>query len=226
MSKIPRSAIALLAGILIFVGLPLLGWGLTDLPAFLDHPARPAYLILVVLLQLYVVIMIPEGGSSRGGEKPATSRQRLALLLLQLVPLAIVFTPPYSDRRDLLALGDLNWVRYLGLALFFLGFGGMHWAEAYLDWQFSVRVTVQKDHQLITDGPYRFLRHPRYLGILAFTAGIALVFRSGLALVLVAALALLLLWRIQDEEALMHQEFGARWEAYCRKSRRLIPFIY
>ncbi|MCL4876976.1 MAG: hypothetical protein KJ064_09970 [Anaerolineae bacterium] len=79
---------------------------------------------------------------------------------------------------------------------------------------------------LVTDGPYRFLRHPRYLGIIMFNLGIALVYRSWMAMILVAALTLVLLWRIHDEESLMHQEFGADWDVYARKSWHLIPFVY
>jgi protein-S-isoprenylcysteine O-methyltransferase Ste14 len=43
---------------------------------------------------------------------------------------------------------------------------------------------------------------------------------------LVAALALVLFWRIHDEEALMHQQFGAEWEGYARRSSRLVPFLF
>ena len=59
-----------------------------------------------------------------------------------------------------------------------------------------------------------------------FSAEDSLIFRSWLALILVAALALVLIWRIQDEEALMHQQFGFEWEAYSQRSWRLIPFVY
>lgn len=102
----------------------------------------------------------------------------------------------------------------------------MNWSEASLGKQFSIQVTVQENHQLVTDGPYRFLRHPRYLGIIMFNLGIALVYRSWMAMILVAALTLVLLWRIHDEESLMHQEFGADWDVYARKSWHLIPFVY
>jgi protein-S-isoprenylcysteine O-methyltransferase Ste14 len=107
-----------------------------------------------------------------------------------------------------------------------LGFIGMHWAEATLDKQFSVEVTIQEGHRLVTDGPYRYLRHPRYLGIILFTTGISLVFRSWLTLIFIAVLTLVLIWRIHDEEALLHQEFGPDWEAYSQRSWRLIPFVH
>ncbi len=102
----------------------------------------------------------------------------------------------------------------------------MNWAAAALGKQFSVQVTLQKDHQLVTGGLYHYLRHPRYLSIIVFNLGISLVYRSWLALILVAALTLVLLWRIHDEEAFMHQAFGIEWEAYTHTSWRLIPFVY
>jgi len=102
----------------------------------------------------------------------------------------------------------------------------MNWAEASLGKQFSVQVTLQDGHRLVTDGLYRYLRHRRYLGIIGFNVGIALVFHSWLALVFVAGLVLVLLWRIHDEELLMRQAFGVEWETYTRRSWRLIPFVY
>jgi protein-S-isoprenylcysteine O-methyltransferase Ste14 len=226
LSTILRSSIKLLAGILIFVGLPLVGWGVRDTQGFFVHPARLGYVVLAVLLQVIVVIRLPEVGSRRDKGKKITLRDRLTLVPLQVIPLAIVLVAPYSDRHSIAVLGEVGLLRYLGLVLFSLGFIGMHWAEASLEKQFSVYVTIQEDHKLVTDGPYRYLRHPRYLGIIIFTTGISLVFGSWLALILVAALTLALIWRIRAEEALMHQEFGADWEAYSQKSWRLIPFVY
>ena len=226
MSDTLSAAIKLLMGIVIFVGLPLVGWGVTDIQGFVDHPARLGYVVLTVLLQALVVIKMPEVGRDRGAGTKLVRRQRWAVLLLQAIPLTLIIAAPYSDRRDIAALGEVEPLRYLGLALFTLGFVAMNWAEAALDKQFSVQVTIQENHRLVTSGPYRYLRHPRYLGIIVFVLGIALVFRSWLALVLVGALTVVLIWRIHDEEALMRQEFGAEWEAYSRRSWRLIPFVY
>ncbi len=56
--------------------------------------------------------------------------------------------------------------------------------------------------------------------------GSSLVFNSWLGLALSAPLLGLYLLRIRDEEALMRREFGEEWESYCRRSRRLIPYLY
>ncbi len=226
MLTVIRTAIALVIGIVIFVGLPVVGWGATDIQGFVAHPARLGYIVLVVLLQVFVVLKFPGIGRKRSEGQKIVRRQRLAVFLLQVIPLAIIIGAPYSDRRDIAVLGEFEIARYLGLVLFALGFVAMNWAEAALGKQFSIQVTLQADHQLVTNGPYRFLRHPRYLSIVLFNLGISLVYRSAIALVLVAALTLVLLWRIHDEEAFMHQAFGTEWEAYSQKSWQLIPFVY
>ena len=226
MPSVLVSAVKLLVGLMIFVGLPLLAWGPGETRIFIGHPARLGYIILTVLLQSFIVIRMPRAGSNRGAKPKTITGQRRGLIAIQVLSLAVVVVAPYCDRREVAVIGNFESVRYLGLVLFTLGFMAMHWAEASLDKQFSVNVEIQEGHNLITGGPYRHLRHPRYLGIIMFTMGLALVFRSWLTLVLVGALILVLNRRMHDEEKLLRLEFGSDWEAYARKTRRLIPYIY
>jgi protein-S-isoprenylcysteine O-methyltransferase Ste14 len=146
--------------------------------------------------------------------------------MLQVISLAIVIGAAYSDRRGAGTFGEGNAIRTLGLVLFVVGFAAMNWAEATLGKQFSVQVTIQDGHMLVTEGLYRYVRHPRYLGIIVYSVGLSVVFRSWLTLVLVAVLIGVLLWRIHDEEALMRQEFGVEWQSYASRSWRLVPFVY
>nr|MBP7689725.1 isoprenylcysteine carboxylmethyltransferase family protein [Thermoflexales bacterium] len=81
-------------------------------------------------------------------------------------------------------------------------------------------------HQLITSGPYRYVRHPRYVGIFAFNLGVALTFNSLLATLLAVGLLLVLMWRIGTEETMLRQAFGSDWTAYAQRSWRFIPFVY
>jgi protein-S-isoprenylcysteine O-methyltransferase Ste14 len=226
LESVLKSAARLLVGILIFVGLPLLAWGMGDLRGFAGNPARLAYVVLMVLLQGLVVILIPEAGGSRGKGRETVGRQRVAVILMQILSLAIVFAAPFGDRRDLGALGESMALRCSGLILLALGFFLAHWAEASLGRLFSIQVELQENHRLVTEGPFRLLRHPRYAGLLLSSAGFALAFRSWTALLLMAPLSAVLLWRIRDEEALMHRTFGLEWEEFARRTWRLIPFIY
>jgi protein-S-isoprenylcysteine O-methyltransferase Ste14 len=225
-SSVVGFAIAILIGTALFAGLPLAGWGLADIQGFISNPARLSYLVVVVLLQIFVTWKFPGAGRSQSKGRQIVRRQQVAVVLLQVLSLAIVIVAPFSDRHQIGVLGAADAIRFVGLALFAAGFSAMNWSAASLGKQFSVQVTLQADHQLITGGLYQYVRHPRYLSIIVCNCGIALVFDSWLALLCVAALVLVLLWRIHDEEALLRQEFGSQWETYAHKSWRLIPFVY
>jgi protein-S-isoprenylcysteine O-methyltransferase Ste14 len=218
--------LSLLVGLLIFIGLPLLGWGVRDISGFFDNPARTAYVFIIIILQIFTIFYNPQVGRYQDDRKSGVARHKVDLFLIQVFSLAIVFFAPFSDSRSIATMNLGNPGRYLGLILIVPGFLLMQMAEKQLARQFSIEVTIQENHKLIQDGPYRFIRHPRYLGILIFFLGISFTFQSLLAVFLVIALFLVLIWRIYAEEALMREEFGEEWDAYCRKSWRLIPLVY
>ncbi len=226
MSHALRSALTFLAGCLIFVGLPIIAWGPTDIPGLMGHPARLTFFIVVCILNAYAAIRIPEIGKRRAAAKSTVKRQHLAVILFQLLSIALMLVAPYCDRRGIAVMGEAEGTRYLGVVVYALAFLTMHLAEAHLGRQFSLEVAIQTDHRLVTEGVYRYLRHPRYMGIILLAVGIALVFRSWLALGLALPITLVVLWRIPVEELLMQREFHAEWDAYAMKTRRLIPFVY
>jgi len=196
------------------LGVPLLAWGITDWPGFFSHPARVLYSLSVGLLALSVSVGLlflrfPYAlGKREGDSRKRVSRQGIVPLLTRLVWLAVFVISPYGDRWDFAVIGTGDGLRYGGVSLFVLGLAWVGWAFLTLGKQHSGEVTVQSDHQLITTGPYRWLRHPMYLGLSVFPMGVGLVFRSWPGVLLPLLLVGLFIWRIGDEEALMHREFG------------------
>ncbi len=226
MRSLPRYFLALLAGSIIFIGLPLLGWGLGNLPAFFENPARIAFVLVLFALQVFSLIYNPQVGQTQENRKTDAPRSKLDLILIQIFSLAIVILAPFSDGRSIGVLNIEDTIRYVGLLITIPGFVLMQAGDKYLAKQFSIEVTLQKDHKLIQNGPYQYIRHPRYLGILVFFTGISLTFRSLLGIMLVIVLAAVLVWRVFAEEKMMHQEFGKEWEAYRAKTWRLIPYLF
>lgn len=214
------------AGIFLFVGLPLLGWGIGDVGGFLASPVRLGFLVAVTILNAFAAAFAPPSGDRKGDERKRVRRQQIAVTVLQVTSLGLVSVGPYCDRRGIAALADGEALRAAGLALYVIGFLVMHWTQATLGRHFSVEVTIQKDHALVTAGPYRLVRHPRYLGVILFSLGLALVFATWVGLVLAAAVMAVLLWRIPDEEAMMRREFGSTWDEYARRTRRILPRLY
>jgi protein-S-isoprenylcysteine O-methyltransferase Ste14 len=78
----------------------------------------------------------------------------------------------------------------------------------------------------VRTGPYKYIRHPRYLGIIIFFTGISFIFRSYLAMGTVVMLLMVLAWRIFAEESLMKQKFEKEWDNYCATSWRIIPYLF
>lgn len=218
--------VALLAGMLIFVGLPLLGWGLGTFSSFFENPVRIAYIVVIFGLQIFALLYNPQVGRNQENRKSGITTPKLDLILIQVFSLAIVILAPYSDRHSFSVFASTDLLRYIGLLLVIPGFILMQAGEKHLAKQFSIQVTLQEDHKLIQSGPYKVIRHPRYLGIVTFFLGISFVFRSLLTTIIVIVLAAILIWRIFAEENLLHQEFGTAWETYCKTSWRLIPFIF
>jgi protein-S-isoprenylcysteine O-methyltransferase Ste14 len=213
----------------LYAGLFLLGWGLRDIPGFFSEPARAAYIGFVVLMALatpFITRLIPEGIGDKGREEKHRTRQDVAWAIARPILVILILSMPFCDRHDILTMPDVSTLRWIGLALVAAGFLLITWTTVELGRQYSVYITLQQDHQLITSGPYQYIRHPRYLGVMIVALGLALLFRSWIALLALPFLLALLIFRLTDEEKLLREEFGAQWEAYVQRSWRLVPFIY
>jgi protein-S-isoprenylcysteine O-methyltransferase Ste14 len=213
----------------IYLGLSLLGWGLGDLDRFFSSPARLVYALAIVLFAAavaYQTAVAPEGVQGSPGIKEKRVARQATVGYLMLLALAAGLTVlPLCDRRNLASLPETAVLRWSGVLLTAAGYTLVFLSGIFLGRQYSAEVTIQENHKLITAGPYRWVRHPRYLGILLITLGATLVFRTWAGFVLLPFVLALLLWRIKDEEALMEREFGDEWRAYCKRSWSLAPRI-
>ena len=215
-----RTVVISMVSVIIQIGLTILAWG--DWAAFFAHPAR-TWLVIGSFLLLIVAWFTGSSGIS-GGEKHSESSKTVLYGFFAVI-LAVVLVPPFCDRRDLWVI-DGGTVRYLGLALFFLGSILRLAAVFELGHRFSGLVAIQPEHQLKTDGLYRYIRHPSYTGLLVSMIGYVLIFRSSIGLILNVLLFLLLLSRMADEEKFLEAHFGSAYQTYCQKTRRLVPLIY
>jgi protein-S-isoprenylcysteine O-methyltransferase Ste14 len=118
---------------------------------------------------------------------------------------------------------DVPEVRMPGLALTAVGVGTAIWARLSLGSNWSGMVTLKQDHQLVTTGLYRWIRHPIYTGILLAMVGTALIggqVRGCLA----TALALAAFYfKSRREERFLHEEFGSSYEDHARRTGMFLP---
>jgi protein-S-isoprenylcysteine O-methyltransferase Ste14 len=99
------------------------------------------------------------------------------------------------------------------------------WARVILGRNWSATVTLKQSHDLIQSGPYRWVRHPIYSGMLLSFIGVILFLdRVGGVVGLVIAIAVYYL-KARQEETIMAGHFGQAWEQYRSRTRAIIPFI-
>jgi protein-S-isoprenylcysteine O-methyltransferase Ste14 len=228
--KFLRAVLFFIATGLLYLGVPLLGWGLGDLSGYFSNNPRLGYAVVVGLFSLAVGVQAygsTEGiRGGKGEEGKLVFRQRILRIVLELSLYIALFFIPFFDRHGIGVFSEESLARWVGVVLSALGFSLVFWSGVALGRQYSADVTIQKDHHLITSGVYRFIRHPRYLGVIALSVGMSCTFRSWIGLIVSVFFIAALIYRISDEEATMHKEFGNNWEAYCTHSWRLIPYIY
>ena len=225
-----RAIMFCIATLLIYLGVTLLGWGLDDLAGYISLPPRLAYAVTVGIFSLVVgfqAYRTTEGIRGASGEPGKfVFRQRVVRIGLVLSLYLALFFIPFFDRRGIGIFNDGSLARWLRVGFSALGYALVFWSGLALGKQYSADVTIQAGHQLITDSIYHFVRHPRYIGVIALAVGISCVFRSWIGLAASVFFLAVILFRIRDEEAMLHNEFGLQWETYCQRSWRLIPYIY
>jgi protein-S-isoprenylcysteine O-methyltransferase Ste14 len=93
--------------------------------------------------------------------------------------------------------------------------------------QFTVDVAITKDHRIVSDGIYRFVRHPAYAGSILSFLGLGLCFANIISLALIfPPICEAFLYRIRVEEKALVDAFGDEYLRYCASTKRLIPGIF
>jgi len=122
----------------------------------------------------------------------------------------------------------IDWIaRAVGLTIIAAGLGLRALAMRALGGSLGVRLHVRDDQGLIHAGPYRWIRHPNYAGLILVAGGIAVSFSSSLAFLVAVCLWLpALLLHIAREERMLIERFGRQYRAYMSRTWRLIVGIY
>jgi protein-S-isoprenylcysteine O-methyltransferase Ste14 len=160
--------------------------------------------------------------------KPTQQRARFSTRLLYGIPVLFAFLLMFN------ALFDRGWLQVrlyprfalfdgLGVCLTAAGIAFAIWARFYIGANWSSAVTIKVGHQLVRTGPYAWVRHPIYSGILLALIGTALVRREPRGF-----LALIFLWlgfivKSRMEERYMRKTFGSEYDEYSRSTGALLP---
>ena len=118
-------------------------------------------------------------------------------------------------------------VFWIGSTVTFLGFILRHWSVIVLGKYFRTTIELEKGQKVVQKGPYKYVRHPSYAGIILFFIGYGLLSKNWLSLaVAVCPPTVSLVYRIQIEEIALSEGLGAEYAAYQRKTKKLVPGIW
>ena len=182
------------------------------------------FVVMAAWVAFEILLIVRDRRHDRGR---ADADRGTRLLNAFLVVGTVVVAGDLSSTARGLVVPDPVWFRSVGLVVVCLGFALRVWAITTLGAAFRTTVEVSQSQPVITKGPYRWVRHPSYTGMLVITLGFGIAFASWLSLLLCTVLpSLALLRRIHVEEREMVRVLGDPYRAYSARTKRLIPGIW
>jgi protein-S-isoprenylcysteine O-methyltransferase Ste14 len=161
--------------------------------------------------------------------KATVRRESLMSRLLYMLPLFIggVLIGWHDAHWDW--LGARLWPHslaayWIGVVVLALGLLFSVWARVHLGRNWSGEVTVKEGHELIRTGPYAYVRHPIYTGLITALLGTAIASGTVRAAIGVLIIAVSFVVKLRREEAFMRETFPGEYQRYAAEVPALVPF--
>lgn len=195
---------------------------------------RLAFLILLVMLlimRVYFMIKVRRSGGRLLPDKQAVVREGgSGALIIRVVGffLLIAFLGMYflgAAWIDAFSFFLPGWLHWVGFALGVISVAFWTWTQITLDTQWSAQLQLTQNHHLITTGPYAYVRHPLYIGMLGWCVALSLLTANWIFVAVCVLSIAGLLWRVPKEEQMMVEAFGDEYKAYMLRTGRFFPKV-
>ncbi len=192
------------------------------------QPGLLVRLLWLAFVLCWLVLAQFNKKASRSTPRWAGWRLRLAIVVGVLILVhfrrhAIAGFVASFNHTPLLRPGTaLHW---LGVGLCLVGFGFAVWARVHIGRNWGMPMSLREGHELVTSGPYAYVRHPIYSGLMLAMIGSALT----VSLLWLLALPLYFayfLFTARSEEKTMLAQFPDAYPVYHRRTKMLIPFVF
>jgi protein-S-isoprenylcysteine O-methyltransferase Ste14 len=189
-------------------------------------------MLAYILIPLSWLVFILYWAISARGTKKTVRRdklqQEIAMRLIFVLALILASSIP-SVRTALFkthGLASMNtWVEAISIILCMGGIAFAIWARIYLGKNWGMPMSVKESPELVTRGPYRYVRHPIYTGMIVAIFGSILT--GGLIwLVMWLYMLVYFSYAAKEEEKLLEKQFPDQYPAYRARTRMLIPFVF
>jgi protein-S-isoprenylcysteine O-methyltransferase Ste14 len=184
---------------------------------------RPGIIVDFCWLTLGVYWLITAAGT-----KKVAVNENTGLRALRLAIIVVLFVLLGTNWLRIGVLGSRfvpwqSWIIWIGVALSGAGVGLAIWARWRLGRNWSDKVVLKVDHELIRNGPYRYLRHPIYTGVLVALAGTALVIGEWRGVVAVILMGLNYYIKATREEKILAASFGEAFAEHKKRTGFFLP---
>ncbi|MEP7135282.1 MAG: isoprenylcysteine carboxylmethyltransferase family protein [Chloroflexota bacterium] len=180
-------------------------------------------LLPVLLFLVYAAdYIMPRLTNPHAQNKPAVKNDRGSYLVIMIVTFLAILLSIYFRMQN---IGTLTGIfQWLGLLSIVAGTAFRQWALINLGRFFSRNVQIESGHQVITTGPYRWIRHPSYTGMILIYTGLVMALGTWLGALLTFAMATgSLLYRIRVEEQTLVTALGDEYRKYISQTWQLFP---
>ncbi len=165
-----------------------------------------------------------KGYRRRSAPSGDDARSAAAIKLAMLGFLAGAMVGVYARGREGVAVPD--WVARSGLLLAVIGTALRFWSIRTLGRSFTLTIQVPADRQVIDRGPYRWIRHPGYVGADLAILGLGFTFGNWLSPILFTVPMLFAhAYRVRKEEQVLLEKLGDGYRSYKARTGRFVPFV-
>jgi protein-S-isoprenylcysteine O-methyltransferase len=178
-----------------------------------------------------VLLTITRRSRTNTGEKQDKSTLGMLWVVITASVAAGVFVAQSRSLRagwvGLFDFPQSDWIPVLAVLFFAAGLALRWWAIVTLGRFFTVDVVIEKDHEVVQTGPFRWVRHPSYSGVLLAFLGWAMTLWNWVAMaVVLVPIFVAFLRRMSVEEDALQRALGERYKQYMKRTNRLVPGVY
>ena len=190
-----------------------------------DSIIKTIYLIEFVLITIVRSIHTsPYRRLAMAKDKKSTSD--LILLAFAGISMILPLIYLFSSWLDFADYSLPEWLGWVGAVLFAVGIWLLWRSHAALGRNWTPTLGFRDDHQLVTDGVFKYIRHPMYAAHVLWAIANVLMLPNWLAgYAFLVASVLQYTSRVNTEEQMMIEQFGEQYENYMKKTGRFIPRI-
>jgi protein-S-isoprenylcysteine O-methyltransferase Ste14 len=183
--------------------------------------------VLAIVFAVCFFAMEPlfrQGKAAKSLERTASDKGSSTLIVLLFW--IVIILPPLLNFMQV-GQTKSSGISWLGLLIMLLSLVLRFWSMRVLGEYYTRTLRVTNTQAIVSQGPYRVIRHPGYLGTIFVWIGFALAVGNWIATIILAILLFGVYgYRIHSEEAMLIDRFGNEYQEYRKQTWRLIPFIY